>query len=106
MTVAVQTPTTGVHRGLVKTANNLPTGNFKWARSEKKKLKPESGASRPRARRSFQANLSNEDEAVYSIHDILKAYYKVAIKQIMDNVVVGVVERSWAGPVGFVGMFD
>ncbi|KAK5214853.1 hypothetical protein LTR96_011728 [Exophiala xenobiotica] len=24
----------------------------------------------------------------------------------MDNVVVGVVERSWLGPVGFVGMFD
>lgn len=24
----------------------------------------------------------------------------------MDNVVVGVVERSWLGPAGFVGMFD
>lgn len=50
--------------------------------------------------------LSNEDQAVYDIHDIVKAYYKVAIKRFMDNVVVWVVERSWLGPVGFIGMFD
>lgn len=51
-------------------------------------------------------HLSNEDQAVYDIHDILKASYKVAIKRFMDNVVVGVVERSWLGPVGFVGIFN
>lgn len=51
-------------------------------------------------------HLSNEDQAIYSIHDILKAYYKVAIKRFMDNVVVGVVERSWLGPHGFVAIFD
>ncbi|KIX03127.1 uncharacterized protein Z518_06677 [Rhinocladiella mackenziei CBS 650.93] len=52
------------------------------------------------------AHLSNEEQAVYDIHDILKAYYEVAIKRFMDNVVVSVVERWWLGPNGFVGMFD
>lgn len=51
-------------------------------------------------------HLSNEDQAVYDIHDILKAYYKVALKRFMDNVVIAVVERSWLGPAGFVGKFD
>ena len=34
------------------------------------------------------AHLSNEDHAVNDIHDILKAYYKVALKRYMDNVVL------------------
>ncbi|EXJ75418.1 uncharacterized protein A1O5_02114 [Cladophialophora psammophila CBS 110553] len=52
------------------------------------------------------AHLGNEDQAVYDIHDILKAYYKVAIKRFMDNVVMAVVERWWLALGGFVGMFD
>ncbi|KFY50419.1 hypothetical protein V495_00273 [Pseudogymnoascus sp. VKM F-4514 (FW-929)] len=36
------------------------------------------------------AHLSNEDQAVNDIHDILKAYYKVALKRYMDNVVLQV----------------
>lgn len=35
------------------------------------------------------AYLRNKDQAVYNIHDILEAYYKVAIKRFMDNVVMG-----------------
>ncbi|PTB58443.1 hypothetical protein M431DRAFT_3404 [Trichoderma harzianum CBS 226.95] len=38
-------------------------------------------------------HLSNEDQAVNDIHDVLKAYYKVAIKRFGDYVVVSVVER-------------
>lgn len=38
-------------------------------------------------------HLSNEDQAVIDIHDVLKAYYKVAIKRFGDYVVVSVAER-------------
>jgi hypothetical protein len=41
------------------------------------------------------AHLSNEDQAVNDIHDILKAYYKVALKRFMDNVVLQIVERIY-----------
>ncbi|KFY88242.1 hypothetical protein V498_06867 [Pseudogymnoascus sp. VKM F-4517 (FW-2822)] len=46
------------------------------------------------------AHLSNEDQAVNDIHDILKAYYKVALKRYMDNVVLQVVERIYLGSNG------
>ncbi|KAI9812239.1 MAG: hypothetical protein M1832_000471 [Thelocarpon impressellum] len=46
------------------------------------------------------ANLSNEDQAVNDIHDILKAYYKVALKRFTDNVVTQVVERCFVGADG------
>lgn len=36
---------------------------------------------------------SNEDQAVVDIHDVLKAYYKVALKRFEDYTVVSVVER-------------
>ena len=48
------------------------------------------------------AHLSNEDQAVNDIHDILKAYYKVALKRFTDNVVIQVIERYYLrleGPV-------
>ena len=47
-------------------------------------------------------HLSNEKQAVNDIHDILKTYYKVAIKRFTDNVVLQVTERcilSSKGPV-------
>lgn len=50
--------------------------------------------------------LGNDEQTVYDIHDILKAYYKVAIKRFNDEVVTGVVERSWLGQHGFVDIFD
>lgn len=40
-------------------------------------------------------HLSNEDQAVYDIHDILKAYYKVALKRFTDSVVLQVIERCY-----------
>ena len=46
------------------------------------------------------AHLSNEDKAVNDIHDILKAYYKVALKRFTDNVVIQVVERCYLSSKG------
>lgn len=43
---------------------------------------------------------SNEDQAVYDIHDISKSYYKIALKRFIDNVVVQAVERYYFGPGG------
>lgn len=43
------------------------------------------------------AHLGNEEQAIYDIHDILKAYYKVAIKRFIDNVVLQAVERCYLG---------
>ncbi|KAL3485722.1 P-loop containing nucleoside triphosphate hydrolase protein [Aspergillus germanicus] len=51
-------------------------------------------------------HLSNEQQAVYDIHDILKAYYKVALKRFTDNVVLQVVERHILGPNGPVRAFS
>ncbi|KAL4869856.1 hypothetical protein BDV12DRAFT_70161 [Aspergillus spectabilis] len=42
-------------------------------------------------------HISNEDQAVNDIHDILKAYYKVALKRFADNVVIQTVERYILG---------
>ncbi|KAF2032549.1 dynamin [Setomelanomma holmii] len=47
-------------------------------------------------------HLSNEDQAVNDIHDILKAYYKVTMKRFTDNIVLQVTERYILGPGGHV----
>lgn len=44
--------------------------------------------------------LSNEDQAVNDIHDILKAYYKVAMKRFTDNIVLQIGERLILNPDG------
>jgi hypothetical protein len=41
---------------------------------------------------------SNDDSAVYDIHEIVKSYYKVAMKRFLDNVIIQVVERHVLGP--------
>ena len=46
------------------------------------------------------AHLSNEDQAINDIHDILKAYYKVALKRFTDNIVMQVVERCYLSSKG------
>ncbi|KAJ5940454.1 hypothetical protein N7516_000622 [Penicillium verrucosum] len=51
-------------------------------------------------------HLSNEDQAIFDIHDILKAYYKVAMKRFTDNVVVQVSERYILGDGSPVKMFS
>lgn len=43
-------------------------------------------------------NISNDDSAVYDIHDTVKSYYKVAMKRFLDNVIIQVVERHVLGP--------
>lgn len=43
------------------------------------------------------AHLGNEEQAIYDIHDILKAYYRVAIKRFIDNVILQAVERCYLG---------
>jgi hypothetical protein len=50
-------------------------------------------------------HLSNEDQAAFDIHDILKSYYKVAVKRFIDNVVIQVVERHYLGFDGPVRLF-
>jgi len=51
-------------------------------------------------------HLSNEDQATYDIHDILKSYYKVAVKRFIDNVIIQVVERHYLGFDGPVKQFS
>jgi len=51
-------------------------------------------------------HLSNEDQAAFDIHDILKAYYQVAIKRLQDQVIMGVAERCLLGSTGFVTSFN
>jgi len=50
--------------------------------------------------------LSNEDQAVNDIHDTLRAYYKVALKRFMDNVVLQTAERHLLGVTGPVKIFS
>ncbi|XWX00709.1 hypothetical protein V2A60_008730 [Cordyceps javanica] len=38
-------------------------------------------------------HISNEDQAIIDLHDVLKTYYKVAMKRFADYVVINVVER-------------
>ena len=52
------------------------------------------------------AHLSNEASAVHDIHDTLSAYYKVALKRFIDNVVIQVVERNLLGPGGPLTIFS
>ncbi|RAQ69118.1 dynamin [Aspergillus flavus] len=42
-------------------------------------------------------HLSNEDQAINDIHDILKAYYKLALKRFCDTVILQVTERCLLG---------
>lgn len=44
-----------------------------------------------------QSRLSNEDQVVNDIHDILKAYYRVALRRFTDNVVLQAVGRHFLG---------
>ncbi|KAL9090190.1 MAG: hypothetical protein Q9159_002089 [Coniocarpon cinnabarinum] len=52
------------------------------------------------------AKLKNTDEAIYSIHDALKAYYKVAIKRFVDAISLSVIETDLLGDDGPVKVFN
>ena len=51
-------------------------------------------------------NLKNEDEAVNSIHDALKAYYKVSMKRFADNILTAPIESELLGKAGPVRAFN
>ncbi|KAJ6261688.1 Dynamin [Drechslerella dactyloides] len=44
--------------------------------------------------------LSNEDTAVYDIHDSLKCYYSISLKRFTDNVIIQVIEDNLLGREG------
>jgi len=51
-------------------------------------------------------HLSNEDFTVFDVHDTLKAYYDVALKRFVDNVIIQVVERTLLGSQGPLQLFN
>lgn len=51
-------------------------------------------------------NVSNEEQAVNEIHDVLQAYYKVARKRFVDCVALQVIERHFLGPSGPIRSFS
>jgi len=53
-----------------------------------------------------RTHLSNEESAVYDIHDILNAYYKIAMKRFVDNVTLQVTERHYMGSNGPLKFFS
>ncbi|KAK6331211.1 hypothetical protein TWF696_003271 [Orbilia brochopaga] len=44
--------------------------------------------------------LSNEESAVYDIHDVLKCYYHISLKRFTDNVIIQVIEGNLLGRSG------
>ena len=99
-------------KGIFQTVNHYLAGTLAAARGERvlnrlKGLGLKDGQSNmvDLAQITAAAHLSNEQQAVYDIHDILRAYYKVAIKRFTDNVVLQVFERCYldkSGPVKYV----
>jgi hypothetical protein len=53
-----------------------------------------------------ETHLSNDESAVHDIHDTLKAYYRVAVKRFVDNVVLQVTERHYMGEHGPLAFFS
>ncbi|KAL2849030.1 hypothetical protein BJX68DRAFT_255632 [Aspergillus pseudodeflectus] len=49
------------------------------------------------SKKSRRLHISNEDQAVHDIYDILKAYYKAALKRLTDNVIVQILPPEWIG---------
>ncbi|RDW67405.1 dynamin family protein [Aspergillus mulundensis] len=94
--------------GILQTVNHYYAETLSAIRDERlrARLKKQMGL-QENASSSFNLNdvmktiqLSNEDQAVHDIHDILKAYYKVALKRFTDNVVIQIVERHILGQGG------
>lgn len=50
--------------------------------------------------------VSNEEQAVNEIHDVLQAFYKVARKRFVDCVALQVIERHFLGPSGPIRSFS
>ncbi|KAI9681580.1 MAG: hypothetical protein M1829_000777 [Trizodia sp. TS-e1964] len=99
--------------GILQTANHYFAENLEASRKERaiSRLKHSGYATGQDHTISFDmlvslGHRSNEESAVYDIHDTLKAYYKVALKRFTDNVVVQVVERSFLSERGPVHIFN
>ncbi len=98
--------------GPLSTVNHYFADNLAAARSERvvaqlKKMGYEEGQQYTMRFESLTrvAHLSNEASAVHDIHDSLSAYYKVALKRFIDNVVGQVAERNLLGPGGPLTVF-
>jgi hypothetical protein len=93
--------------GILQTANHYFADNLSSIRQERvlhrlKSLGYDDGSRNyvDLAAIAGAVHLSNECQAVNDIHDILKSFYKVAMKRFMDNIIVQVVERHYLGPEG------
>ena len=91
--------------GVLQTVNHYYAENLSSIRRERVLARLESldfveGDPFVREKIMKSVHLSNDDQAVYDIHDMLKAYYKVAIKRFADNVVIQITERHILGAGG------
>ncbi|KAH8807237.1 P-loop containing nucleoside triphosphate hydrolase protein [Xylogone sp. PMI_703] len=91
--------------GILQTVNHYYAETLNKIREDRildrlQKLELKDGGSVDLVAIKAATHLSNEDQAVYDIHDALKAYYKVAVKRFMDNVILQVVERVYLGMEG------
>jgi hypothetical protein len=97
--------------GILQTVNHYYADTLSAIREERvlarlRAMGFQDGSSFDTARVMQGVHLSNEDQAVNDIHDILKAYYKVAMERFTDNVVLQVTERHILGPAGPVRMLS
>lgn len=88
--------------GILQTVNHYFADNLSAIREERVMARLEAAGFEDEDRFDMagimkRVHLSNEDQAVNDIHDILKAYYKVAMKRFTDNVVLQVTERHLLG---------
>lgn len=91
--------------GILQTVNHYFAENLSAIREERVRARLQSagfedGDSFDIANVMSRVHISNEVQAVNDIHDILKAYYKVAMKRFTDNVVLQVTERHLLGSEG------
>jgi hypothetical protein len=91
--------------GILQTVNHYFADTLSAIREERVLARLEAtgfedGDEFDKARVMESVHLSNEDQAVNDIHDILKAYYKLAMKRFTDNIVLQVTERILLGPEG------
>ena len=96
--------------GCLATVNHYFADNLAKARAERfsarlKKLGFVDGSPIDFQKLTSVVSLSNEASAIYDIHDTLKAYYKVALKRFIDNVVIQVIERNLLSASGPLSIF-
>ncbi|PYH45956.1 dynamin family protein [Aspergillus saccharolyticus JOP 1030-1] len=77
-------------RGTLKTLNHYFNDNLQKIRQERWEAYLQTQMNKygvvETKKLSYQQNMSNESHTVQDLHDILKAYYRVAMKRFVDNV--------------------